>query len=90
MTVRSTSAVSHAQNDFGTLSYRLRVYVRCRGPVTRRECAESLGASTATIAGTVTPLVDIGLLIEVGKGKCPITGRKSLMLESPVKQLELI
>ena len=90
MTVRDTSAIAHAANGHDTLKHRLRVWVRLNGPCTRRQIAVGLMVDTASVSGLVTPLVRDGLLDEVGKGKCPITGNQAYMIESPVQQLRLI
>ena len=90
MTVRDTSALSHSLNCHDSKKHRVRVYVRQNGPCSRKQIAVGLGIETATISGLVTPLVRDGFLDEIGKGQCPITGRKAILLESPVEQMRLI
>ena len=90
MTVRDTSAESHAINGHDQKKWRIREYVRLHGPCTRRQIAQGLGFETASVSGMVTPLVNQGFLDEVGKGICPVTGRQAYLIESPVEQLRLI
>ena len=90
MTVRNTSAIAHAANGHDTLKHRLRVWVRLHGQASRRMIAVGMGVDTATVSGLVAPLVRDGLLDEVGKGKCSVTGNNVMMIESPVKQMRLI
>lgn len=90
MTVRNTSAQAYAQNSHESKKHRIRVFVREHSPCTRKQIAVGLGYDTATVSGLVAPLVRDGLLDEVGKGKCSVTGNNVMMIESPVKQMRLI
>ena len=90
MTVRETSAISHAQNCHDSKKHRIRVFVRENSPCTRRQIAVGLGYDTATVSGMVTPMLKGDFLNEAFTGHCPITGRKAIFLESPVEQLNLI
>ena len=90
MTARSTSAISHDMNSHDTLKHRVRVWVRLNGPCTRKQIATAMCIETSTISGIVKPLVDKNFLDETGHMICPITGRRSIRIESPVQQLKLI
>lgn len=90
MTVRDTSAESHALNGHDAKKHQIRVWVREHGPCTRRMISKALGFDTATVSGMITPLINGNLLDEVYKAPCPITGRNVYWLESRVEQLRLL
>lgn len=89
MNVRDTSAESHAIGGHDSLKHRIRVFIREKGPVTRRTVAKHFGVQTATVSGIITPLVNKGLLDETFKAPDPDSGRNVYWLESTVEQLRL-
>jgi predicted NBD/HSP70 family sugar kinase len=54
--------------------------VRAQGPLSRSDLADRLALSKAAISYAVTPLVEAGLLVEVGKAKVP-KGRSPTLLD---------
>lgn len=84
--IRDTSIESHAINGHDTKRHIIRQFVRKNGPVTRRQIAAGLGFETATVSGIVTPLVNLGFLVETEKARCPITGRNAYLVESAAVQ----
>ena len=91
MTVRDTSAESHALNGHDAKKHQIRVWVREHGPCTRRMISKALGFDTATVSGMITPLLNSTppMLFEIDKAPCPITGRNVYWLESAVEQLRI-
>lgn len=84
--IRDTSIESHALNGHDTKRHQVRRFVRQHGPVTRRQIAAGLGYETATVSGLVTPLVNMGFLVETDKARCPITGRNAYLVDvAPVQ-----
>lgn len=82
MTVRDTSAESHALNPQEQKKAAVLQYVVDHGPCTRREVATRLGFETATVSGIVKPFLDTGTLYECGKMVCRINGNNSYALEA--------
>ena len=89
MTVRDTSALSHAINRHGSKKAAVVDYVSRYGPVTRKQIAVGLGIETSTISGLVTPLVKAGRLFETEKAPCPETGRMAIFVDVAPCQMEI-
>jgi hypothetical protein len=89
MTVRDTSAISHAMNQHESLTDDVVAWVGLYGPCSRMEIAKGLGEYPGTISGLTTPLVAKNRLDEVSKGPCPITGRIVLFYDAPQQQMRM-
>jgi hypothetical protein len=60
----------------GTITYRLYCFIETHFGCTRTQIAETLGLELTTVSRRVADLKNQGLVFEIGRRKCPWSGRQ--------------